>query len=148
MRLLEGLLWSMGGLVVGYALCWVVIEAAMRTSEGHHMAHAHGVRLEVIRTFIGVCILLLLLVSSIKYYQSVSCQRDYNAALAEAFNYRSTAQKLESEAQIELLQSVGSPDGSGKRREAISRYIEALQKLEQSRLSHPLPPPPDCGGVL
>lgn len=144
-KIIEGLLWSLGGLVVGYALCWYVTESSMRSGKELSMESLRMRRMEVFRAILGVVILVMVLISSIRYYQVTSCQTEYNVAVANALRERSTAQGETSDAQIALL-TVQNPNRDPViAKQAIDRYIASLLELERVRKANPLPEPPDCG---
>lgn len=144
-RVIEGLFWSLGGLVVGYGLCWYVTESSIRVLEEISVEGLRVRRMEVFRAILGVAILTLVLLTSIRYYQATSCQTRYNAEFANALRERSTAQGAESEAQIELLTSQNPNRDPAVGQRAIQKYVEALRELERVRAANPLPDPSGCG---
>jgi hypothetical protein len=144
-KIVYGLIWSLGGLVVGYVLCWIVTESALRTMEEQRSVDIRGYRLDAFRVIVGIFILLMVVFSSVRYYQATSCQTTYNEAVAESLKQRSEAQGEQAAAQIKLLTT---ETGGDPTRWIASRneYIAALQKLERVRAENPLPASPDCGG--
>lgn len=145
-RILEGLLWSLGGLVVGYSLCWFVTEMSLRAVEESVVSNLRGRRAEAFRALVGLVILALVLLTSIRYYQATSCQTEYNTQVAEALRQRSEAQGAETFAQIQLLTTENPTRDPEVGRQALARYVAALQELERVRAAHPIPEPPKCGG--
>lgn len=101
-------------------------------------------RMDVVRTFLGILILLMLMVVGINYYRTTSCQTAYNEAVAEALSARSEYQEREAEAQIKLLTTSLAGDRAATR-VATDEYMQALRDLIRVRDQHPVPPPPDCG---
>jgi hypothetical protein len=143
-RLLEGLVWSLAGFLGGFSLCWFVLRSASTNAvEGAVSSTTRSRRPEIIRAIIGVLILVMVVVSGIRYYQHTNCQTEYNRAVSAALSQRSEAQSQEGQAQVELLTATLSGDSEAIRRET-REYIEAITELERARLASPLPPPPDC----
>lgn len=142
-RLFEGLVWSAAGFVVGFSLCWLVMRSvAINTMEGA-VSFRRSRRFEVLRVVIGVMLLLMVVLSGIRYYQTTKCQQEYNRAVSESLTQRSEAQRQEGLAQIELLTASLSGDRDAAIRET-HEYIAAVTELERVRAASPLPPPPNC----
>lgn len=95
------------------------------------------------RLSLGLVILVLLLVSGIRYYEKTSCQTAYNEAVAEALFSRSEAQRVQTQAQIELLEASLSGNRDLAMRET-REYIDANRELERVRVASPYPHSPDC----
>lgn len=149
------LLWSGGGLVLGLLLGYFgrkALEATVNTTpQGPtktRSTFAIGARrIEIKRALSvmgGIIVLLLAVVSSVRYYQVTACQADYNRGVQRALFERSDASRQETEAQIKLLTSQSSGDPAAGRA-AILEYITALQELERARAVNPLPNPDQCG---
>ena len=64
-QIIYGLIWSIGGLIVGYVLCWFVTESALRTMEEQRDVNLRGYRLDAFRVILGIFILLMVILSSI-----------------------------------------------------------------------------------
>ncbi len=144
-HLLNALAWSGGGFAMGFLTCWIGVRAAIAESKrtgGSTKVKSN--RLEVARSAIGVLILLMLLLSGVRYYQSTSCQTEYNREIAQSLSDRSEAQGKEGLAQIDLLTASLGTDREAARK-ATEDYIEAIAELERVRAASPVPPPPNCG---
>lgn len=145
-KLIYGLIWSLGGLVVGYVLCWIVTESALRAMEEQKSVDIRGYRIDTFRVILGVFILLMVILSSVRYYQVTSCQTDYNIAVAEALKQRSEAQGTETTAQIKLL-TIDTHGDPAIGRMARDEYLASIRNLEKIRAENPLPANPNCGGL-
>jgi hypothetical protein len=143
-QLIIGLIWSLGGLIVGYVSCWIVTESAIRAMAEQKTVDLQGYRLDAFRVIVGVFILLMVVLSSIRYYQVSNCQTIYNIAVAEALEQRSEAQGIETAAQVKLL-TIDTQGDPARGRQARQEYVTAILNLEKIRRENPLPANPKCG---
>ena len=139
----DAVVWSAAGFALGWITCWFILRAEYleaRRGGGRSMAS----RTEAARAAIGVLILVLVLLTGIRYYQVTSCQTEYNKEVAESLFQRAEAQRREGVAQIELL-TASLSDNEEAARQETREYIEAIAELERVRASSPIPVAPDCG---
>lgn len=145
-QLFASLAWSGAGFALGWLTCWFALRAAEADARRYGVTNVKKVaRMDVVRAILGVVLLLLVIMTSFRYYTATSCQTEYNQVIAEALILRSDSQKQEGLAQIELLTASLSGDREAALRET-REYIAAITELEHVRLRSPLPSPPDCGG--
>jgi hypothetical protein len=112
--------------------------------EEQKVVDIRGYRVDIFKSILGICILALLVLSSIRYYQATSCQTRYNIAVHDSLKQRSDAQRDEADAQIKLL-TANTHGDPVLGRIAITEYVDAIRKLEQVRSENPLPDNPNCG---
>jgi hypothetical protein len=147
-----GLIWSAGGFVVGFLVCWMLVRlSVIRVVKSSVPPGDKGQELSVkwrrrdkLQAALGIFILLMGVLASYQYYSVTSCQTRYNAAVAEALSQRSEAQRVTSFAQIKLLTTRSGGDPAVGLR-AVEEYIQALRDLEEVRAATPYPKPADCG---
>lgn len=142
--LIDGALWSLGGLIVGYGLGHFSRRVADSDASTPPPPRRRVTRSELLRTVIGLVLLLLVLASTVRYYQVTSCQQEYLQAVQASLTARSDATGAEAAAQVELLQAQLSGDPT-KGAAAIRKYIDAVIELERVRQANPLPGPDSCG---
>lgn len=135
--LISNLSWSLGGFAVG----WLV----GRIGRGVAEVQAVGGRglprwADVLRTLAGLVILVLVVVTTVHTVRTTDCQARLNAEFRAALADRSAAAQAESDAQRDLLTT--APDEG---REAVARYLAALDELDKARAAHPLPSESGCG---
>ncbi|MFA7264898.1 MAG: hypothetical protein WC054_01060 [Candidatus Nanopelagicales bacterium] len=144
--LYSALLWSGGGFVLGWATCWLAIRSAQADATTTGGKRVRATKFELFRSFVGLAILILVVLSGISYYRTTSCQITYNKAVSQALTDRSEAQRVETQAQVELLTATLAGDREAAARET-QKYISAIRELERVRAAAPLPPPPNCGDL-
>lgn len=150
--LIGGLLWSGGGLIVGYGLGYFSRRAAESDARDEAAGPAaragrirrRGDRSELMRSVLGIVILILMLASTVRYYQVTTCQQDYLRAVQESLTARSEATGIEAQAQIALLTTPTGGDRAAAQA-VVTRYVDALRELERVRQENPLPGPDSCG---
>lgn len=156
--------WSVLGFTVGFTACWLwlssvraVARAAVERGEesavGSYKAFSG-------RTVFGVLILLLLVVSSIRYYQRTDCQTRYNEEVSialletsEARGKETLAEANKAKAQADWLRSLIELQGREPQRgleitneylRTLDEHVAALNELERVRAEHPMPAPANC----
>jgi len=163
--------WSVLGFTVGFTSCWLwmcSVRKAQRSSicedcnsddEGDGKPTVSGTRTLSGRTVIGLLILLLLVVSSVRYYQRTDCQTRYNEAVAVALAETSDARGKETLAEANkanaqaawlrtLLNNPGDQrlglDATNNYLRTLDEHVAALQELERVRATHPMPAAANC----
>lgn len=147
-QLHEAFAWSVAGFVLGgvvgllISMCWSNCKAVCLKEK--KMPLFNRSEWDWTRVVLGLVILFLITISGVRYYQTTSCQTRYNEAVTAALSSRSEAQRVQTLAQIELLEASLSGDREAAIRET-REYIEANQELERVRALSPYPPSPNCG---
>lgn len=156
--------WSVLGFTVGFTACWLwtssVREAARSAIESGDVSVIDESRTVSGRTVIGVLILLLLVISSIRYYQRTDCQTRYNEAVSislsetsEARGKETIAEANKAEAQAAWLRSLIELQGRDPQRgleitneylRTLDEHVASLKELERVRALHPVPAPANC----
>lgn len=101
-------------------------------------------RTDIVRAVVGVAILILMFVSTLRYYQVTDCQAGYLGAVQASLKARSDATGQDTVAQIKLLTAQASGDPDAAKAAALDR-IDSLRALDRSRAANPLPGPASCG---
>lgn len=142
---LSALVWSALGFGLGWLSCRIAMKTGTTEAKRSGNVSRRRIAYEVTQSLVGVLILVMVVVSGVQYYRNTSCQRAYNEVVAQSLSARSEAQRVEAQAQVELLTATLSGDNAALARET-REYIAAIQELESVRSSSPLPESPNCGG--
>lgn len=158
--------WSVAGFTIGFISCWLWVRSVVAAAQMELRARkGDGSRMSATktvagRTVIGVLILTLLILSSVRYYQRQDCQTRYNEAVAVALSETSAARGKETiaetnkaEAQAAWLRSLIVLNGQDPAKgleitnsylRALDEHVQALKALERARADHPMPVPANC----
>lgn len=144
---LTSALWAFGGLIVGYLLgrvaSWrrpiVVVEQEepVRTrTRTDSIISAIVVVMAVVSVGVGA-------VSVARQQTVTECQAEFNAQFSSALTERVNAANEERAGQRAWMSAALSGDQVAARKAAQS-YVDALNRADQQRDQHPLPPQPQC----
>ncbi len=139
------LLWAVLGFMVGFSVGY-----------GWHVFHAwrHGVAFHMSRAAVGVLIACLAVAMTLQSYlyqrdraAIVTCQAEYNFAVAENLKRRAEWAAEDREALHALIRSVFENDADPAQLRAYRNWTQVTRSNDQSRVRHPLPPLPEgrCG---
>lgn len=154
--ILSNLVFSIGGFIFGFVMGRIgqrveEVSEAIVDEEKTSTIDARKSRFSW-RQVIGVVLLLLALGSTIasalvtgEQRRIISCQAEFNKAYRLALAERTQAANEERKSTRALWGALLDPGATTEtRREAATRYYEALAQGDQTRAEHPLPASDSC----
>jgi hypothetical protein len=152
--LVSTILWTFGGICIGFILGFIVrgvvvrrAPAAVIAEDAPRRRRSPGVHWDILRPLVGLLILGLIGYTVWAQTSQATCQKAANRQFQSALSQRAAAAKESNDAQRQFLTSLARPGATpGDKAAAMQTYLDALNAQDQAQAANPLVVNDDCQG--